>query len=287
MQSKSSILFKVLLNRFHPGVGATYLKSLSQDEVNEITKQTTTSQDPTAVLTWPQDLIARTHYSWLAPVVQSLPHSLQAHAVAALPEPQASGLRSLLKLSKVPTILSPSIKAFLIGQLYRKWQPQEALPLQYLPPTQLSPLLSLSKAELVEAIELLAMHDLADAIRHIVDKKYLKAIYQCLTPQKLSFLRVCLHKKEKIAAPKLDIEKWDRSPNTLNNLLHRRGMLRFGKALCGQSPFFVWHLVHTLDTGRGTAISQHYRQEEIPGITPLLMQQVISLINFLKPKSDA
>jgi hypothetical protein len=286
MIPKSSILFKVLLNRFHPGMGEAFLKNLPQDEAQEIFKQTATSQDPAVALSWPHDLISRTHYSWLAPIVKELPRSLQAPVVASLPEGHASGLRSLLKLPKMPLSLSPQVKSFLIGQLYRKWQPEEALPIQYLPPSQLSPLLNLAKSELVDIIELLAMHDLADAIRHIVDKKYLKAIYHCLSPQKQTFLRVCLHKKEKIAAPKLNIEKWDQNPDSLDVLLNRRGILRFGKALCGQSPYFLWHLVHTLDTGRGNAVSQHYHPEEIPGISPLLTQQILALINFLKQKSD-
>lgn len=285
MQAKSSALFKVLLNRFHPGIGEAYLKSLPPDEVKEISKQTTTSQDPAIALTWPRQVIARTHYSWLAPIVKTLPHSLQAPVIASLSDSQATGLKSLLKIHSLPGHLSDAVKAFFIGQLYKKWQPHEAIPVQYLTPARLMPLLELSKAELVDVIDLLAMYDLVDAMRRIVDKNFLKAIYQCLTPQKQEFLRICLHKKEKVSAPKLDIEKWNRDPKALKILLHRRGVLRFGKALNGQTSFFIWHLVHILDTGRGAAIAQHYNPEDVTGITPILEQQVLSLINFLKQKN--
>ena len=131
------------------------------------------------------------------------------------------------------------------------------------------------------------MYDLAEGIRHIVDRKKLKAIYLCLSHREQAFLRICLHKKEKLAAPKLDIDKWDGSREMLHRVLHRRGMLRLGKALSGQERHFVWHLVHLLDTGRGNIILQYYAEQPVAGVTPLLIQQVVSVINFIKPKRTA
>lgn len=286
MLPKSAILFKVLLNRFQPGTASTALKCLPQEEVIEILDQTTTSQEAGIVLRWPRSLIARTHYSWLLPVIQKMSVGLQASMVAALPQPQSGKLQSFLKISP-PSTLAPAIKQFLLDMFVRYWQPKEALPLEYLPATALNPLLQLSKAELVSFIDFLALYDVADAIRHIVDKKQLTNIYQCLTAQQQQFLRVCLHKKEKLTAPKLEIDKWDGRPESFINILHRRGMLRLGKALCGQNSQFIWHLTHVLDTGRGNTLASYYRSAEIPGITPLLVQQVLSLLNFLKPKSHA
>lgn len=287
MQSKSLTLFKVLLNRFHPGTGESFLQALPQDEAKEILKKNVSSEDPSMALTWQQDLITRTHYSWLAPFIQQLPKEIQGPVIASLPEPQSSKLRSFLKIKHSLAPLPLPIKNFLINQLFQKWNPKEILPRQYLPPSPLSPLLELSKANLVELIDFLAMHDLAEAIRHIVDKKNLKLIYNCLSPQKQQYLRLCLHQKEKIAAPKLEIEKWNGDPQILETLLHRRGMFRLGKALCGQHPLFIWHLTHTLDTGRGTSLSKYYHEETIPNITPYLVQQLLFVYNFLKKKSVA
>jgi len=284
MQLKSSLLFKVLLNHFHPGTGESFLKNLPPNEPKEILKQPTTSVETAAALSWPQELIKRIHYSWLAPIIQQFPLLVQTSIVGSLTDYQSSGLKKLLKINTFPAELSPPIKTFLLFYLFQKWQPTEAIPIQYLPPSPLTPLLDLSKNELVEIIDFLAIYDLAESIRHIVDKTNLKAIYLCLSRQQQQFLRLCLHKHEKIAAPKLEIEKC-RDPETLKTILHRRGLARLGKALCGQSPRFVWHIIHTLDTGRGGAITQYYQQEEIPRITSLLAQQVLSVINFLKNKS--
>lgn len=287
MQSKSAVLLKVMLNRYHPGAAQSFLKYLPQVDAKEAADETTQSTDLQPAFNWPNDVIARAHYSWLAPVVKTLPGSIQGPTLAALPESQAESLSKLLDIPIPKTSLSPASKAFLVQQLYNKWQPQDALPVEYLPQSQLAELLTLSKSELVVLIDLLAMHDLADAIRHIVDKKYLKNIYFCLKPQELQFLKICLHKKEKLSAPKLEIEKWDGSPYKLHTILHKRGMLRLGTALCGQGKQFLWHITHILDTGRGSAVAKYYQDSEIPNTTPLLALQVLSVINFLKGKSEA
>jgi len=286
MQSKSAVLLKVLLNTFHPGSPQSLLKILPEEDAKAVMASETSSKQPLLALTWPQYAITRTHYSWLAPVIEQLPKAMQIPLVASIPEPQSSGLRRLLKLAPFRAELPPSAKMLLLKRLYLLWQPTEGLPPDYLPTSPLESLLSCSKAELINVIDLLAMYDLAEGIRHIVDKKKLKLIYFCLTPQQQQFLRQCLHKHEKLVAPKIDIEKWDGNPEKLTKGLHRRGMLRLGKALCGQGRHFLWHIVHILDTGRGKEISLHYQNEALPGITSLLVQQVISVINFLKPKSD-
>ncbi len=287
MQPKSTLLFKVLLNHFHPGIGEASIRNMPQEEVKEIFKQAISSSETSVAVAWMHNLITRTHYSWLAPVVQHMPKETQAPVIAALSEKQAKGLKKLLKYDNVPPPPSPTVKSFLLDQLFQRWQPNEALPLPYLPSSPLRVLLDMSKEELVQLIDFLALYDLAEAIRHIVDKNKLKAIYQCLTPQKQQFMRNCLHKKERIVAPKLNLEKWSGDPDVFHSILHRRGMFRLSSALCGHPASFLWHITHILDTGRGTAILNQYKPQAAGGVTPFLIQQVLFVIDFLKPKSAA
>lgn len=287
MKPKASVFFKVLVNKFHPGINPTFFKSLPQDDVKQALSEVTSSQDPSVVFTWPSVLISRTHYSWLIDPIQKLPKDIRGAVINALPESHAKGIKRLLKIEEPEVHLTPNIKAFLLEQLYQQWNPEEALPFEYLSHSNLEELFHISKRELVELIGLMAMYDLAEAIRNIVDKKNLKAIYLCLTLQKQHFLRLCLHNKERLVSPKLDINKWDGSQNHLNEILHRRGMHRFGKALCGQSPQFLWNIVHILDTGRGKTISEYYHEDPISGVTPVLVQQVINVLNFFKSKGNA
>jgi hypothetical protein len=287
MQSKSLVMFKILMNRFHPGVGEAYLKSLPKNEVKEIFRHHVVTDDITLMLTWPLDQIKNTHYSWLSPVFQQFPKNLQPYAIASLPDPLSSSLRRALKVSTKHIELSLPAKSFFLKMFLDHWKQQDVLPPQYLPPTPLSPLLELNKVELVELIDFLAIHDLSYAIRYIVDKNTLKAIYQCLSLKKQQFLRICLHQKEKVSAPRLEIEKWDGDAQKLEALLHHRGLFRLGKALAGQHSDFFWHITHTLDSGRGKILSKYFTVEEIPKVTPALIQQVLFLLNFLKKKSGA
>lgn len=287
MQSKSAILFKILLNRFHPGVGESFLHSLPQEEAKEILKQNIDSEDTSAALTWEHDLITKTHYSWLAPVIQQFPKDLQGPTTSALPEPQSSKLKSFLKIKFHTPKLPPPVKEFLIDRLFHQWNPKEAIPRQYLSHSPIAFLLDMPKDQIVQVIEFLALNDLAETIRHIVDKKNLTRIYQCLPPKKQQYIRICLHQKEKIVGPKLEINKWDGTPQKLDSLLHRHGLFRFGKALCGQTQQFMWHLTHILDNGRGSALLKYYHPDPIPKVTPHLLQQLQFVNNFLTQKSTS
>jgi len=282
----SSTIFKTLLNQFHPSVDVKMLKCLPNEEASAILEDPTTGQDALSLLSWPQQLIGRVHYSWLTPVINNVSSILRPSAIAALPEHQSSKLKTHLKISgPLPDLANP-IKQFWAGLLFRQWAPEETLPLSYLPSSKLSPLLQMKKEELVEFIDLLAMNDVADAVKHIVDKKRLTAIYTCLTVRQQQYLRVCMHQKNKMTIPQLDFDKWDGKANSFKQIVHQRGMLRLGKAICGQSRAFTWHLTHILDTGRGKVIASYYQEVEIPGVTAILIQQIFSLFNFLKQKSD-
>lgn len=287
MSPKSALLLKVLLNRFHPGEGEAFFKNLPQEQAKAINTQNTPSGNIAAALYWKRDLVARTHYSWFAPILSPLPKPMQKILLAAFPAYQASGIQKILKLEPISAEITEPVKEFLIEQFYNYWKPQDAIPYQYLPETPLRALLELSKTQLVEVIDFLALYDISEAVRHTVDKHKLTAIYRCLSPKKQQFLRNCLQKKERIAAPKLNIEKWDGNPETFNLILHRRGMFRLSKALCGQSPQFLWHICHILDIGRGKVIKEYYQSEAVPAITPVLRQQVMQVLDFFKTKSAA
>jgi len=95
MPSKSSLLFKVLLNRFHPTAGESFLKGLPQDEIKEILAQPTSSKNTSAVLCWNSNLFSHVHYSWLVPTIQKMSKNLQELVIGALSEPQSTKLKKI------------------------------------------------------------------------------------------------------------------------------------------------------------------------------------------------
>ena len=286
MQAKTTLYLKILLNRFNPGASESYLKALPKEEIKEIIGQNTPSNDPSLIYQWPEEEITHMHYSWLAPIVKELSSTLQPLVIASLPAEQGKSLIKFLNLPASNISLSPELKSFFLNLLWQHWKDKPSLPLQYLPTSSLEVLLSLNKSELVELVDFLALYDLAEGIRHIVDKKHLKTIYDCISPKKQQFLRICLHQQEKIASPKLEIDKWDGDAKKLEDLLHRRGLFRLGKAVSGQDSLFVQHLAHTLDSGRGSILLKYYSPQESTGITSTLAQQIHNVLNFLKKKSE-
>ena len=287
MQAKGWLFLKVLLNRFHEGSPDVTLKALPQEDQSQAAGITTQISEISPAFESPSYLLKNIHYTWLLPVFQKIPAGLHALILTSLPEPHMSKLGKFLKMSPLKNPLVEPIKQFFINIFYDKFKDPEVLPVSFLPDSPLKILTEISKDDLVELIDFLGIYDLTEEIRHIIDKKSLKTLYLCLTPKKQQFLRICLHQKEKLITPKLELDNWKGDRQTLENVLHRRGLYRLGKALSGQHPHLFWHIIHKLDTGRGAILSKYFSQEEIPGVTPALTQQVLNILNFLKKKSES
>jgi hypothetical protein len=287
MQAKKWVMLRVLLNRYHPGAAQGFLKGIPQQNMQAILGLDIDSQEPAAAFISPEDKIKKIHYSWLYPSLKKMPMELQPLILKLLPQHHAARLSKLLNVAIPAVEPAGSGKNFLLNLFSQQIPDEEVLPIAYLPPTPFTPLLSFSKHDLVELIDLLGIFDLGEEIRYVVDKNTLKNLYGCLGPKKQQFLRICLHQKEKVIAPRLKLEKWHGACDQLLLQLHQRGLVRLSKALCGQNPSFMWHLTHTLDSGRGKIISKNFKTEEIPGITRALTLQVINTINFLTKKSSS
>lgn len=285
MKSKDWLMFRVLVNKFHSKSADAFLRNLPNDESKNVSTQNVLSGEALHLLEQPEKLIDKVHYSWLLEAFEKIPDSLKNSVLASIPKPHREGLCKNFNLSPKPIALAPSYKRFLINTLYTQFEKKEVLPLEFLPENPLFILTTFPKAKLVSIIDYLGLYDLCDEIRHIVEKNLLTSIYAAIPEKKQQFLKSCLNQKEKIVTPRLDLENWDKDPEKLEKMLHKRGMIRLSHALSGQHPDFLWHIVHILDSGRGRLIISHYKQEEIPAVTKALETQVLNVINFLNKKS--
>lgn len=270
-------MLRVLINRYNPKAGNALLKFLPQEDVEGVMAENIQSTDLTPILQQPQKSLAKIHYSWIQPLLADFPDRLHPTILAALTAEQIAGLKS-----STPVAIPGFVKAFILNELYRLLKIEEHLPIEYLPETDISSLAKWIKPQIVNLIDFLGIHDLASEVRHIVDRNYLKNVYTCLTPKQFYYLKKCLQQKEQITSPELGIDLTKTDSVKLKQVLHRRGLVRLGRALCGQHFDFVWHLSHTLDMGRGNLLLKEYQPEEIPKVTSILKQQVLSLMNFLK-----
>lgn len=285
MQTKSWLAIRILLNRFHAKTAKEFLSLLPPEDLQQLVSQdvTTSEIDPFFVKT--QDFFKNIHYSWLLPSIQSLPKHIQELLISSLPPTLSASLKKHLKIMSPLIRIPPRAGAFFVRKLYEQIHEPDILDPSFLPKENLSILLDLSQKEMMEVIDFLGLYDLAESMRNIVDKKSLQIVYTCLDHKKLQFLRMCLHHKSKIAAPKLDLQKWGTECEEFLKTLHQRGLYRLGKALSGSNPSLLWHLTHRLDTGRSALIEKYCSKQANPGITTPLSQQVMNVMNFLKHKS--
>lgn len=270
-------MLRVLINRYNPKAGNALLKFLPQEQQAAISNVEIRSDDLRPILLHPQNSLARIHYSWIKPLIEKYPERLQAAVMAALTAEQVAGMKGSLD-----SAISHPAKSFLVNKLCYQLKINEHIPLEYLSENEFSPLLKWTKQQIVDLIDFLGLYDLASEVRHIVNRDHLKNIYTCLTPKQFYYLKVCMHQKEQITSPKLGIDPSKQDCPKLKQAIHRRGLSRLGKALCGQHADFVWYISHVLDRGRGDILLKEYQPQALPKITIVLKQQVLNLMNFLK-----
>ncbi|MBA2728569.1 MAG: hypothetical protein H0U49_10415 [Parachlamydiaceae bacterium] len=181
---------------------------------------------------------------------------------------------------------APAVQNFLFSLLFDKLKFSSVQPAAFLAETALTPLLGLSKSQLIELIDYLGIYDLAQELRQIVDKSVIKNVNNALSVKKQRFLKICMHQKEKISVAKLGLINWQGDGPQLVRVLHRRGLLRLGGALSGQDPDFIWYIIHRLDSGRGNIVEKSYSKKEIPLTSSSLVMQVLGAINFIKKMGE-
>lgn len=285
MDVRGPVLLRVLLNHFHQSVKDSMLRGLSQEEAQEVRLLDVPSNNVSILIDWPNQFLDKVHYSWIQPFLEKSPRSIQEALIGSLHSSQAKKLRSRLKIDSLNTPAQP-VQNYLKRGLTQWLKLDDVLPVSYLPQSPLSSLVEWDKNQLVELIDFLGLHDLAGEVRHIIDKDRLKKLSPCLTHRQKQFLRICLHQKEKLVSSKIGIDGWQGDCDQLNRNLHRRGLLRLGKALCGHHKDLVWHIAHILDSGRGNILLQYYSPAIVPGVTSTLVLQVTNLMSFLQTKSE-
>lgn len=277
MEKRSSMMLRVFINRYHPKAGNSLLKFLPENDAKAVMSQNISSTNLKPILQQSSKAIAEIHYSWLQPAIKKFPESLQPAVIAALTPKQIAGFKNTSRIE-----LSDIGREFILNQLYQKLGLGDHLPLDYLPTTEFTPMTGWTRGQFTELADFLGLHDLASEVRGIVNRNYLKNIYSCLTPKQLKYLKYCLTQREQLVSPKLGIDPTKEDCLKLKQMIHRRGLLRLGKALCGQHPDLIWHIAHILDMGRGNVLLREFQPKELTKVTTILKQQVLNLMNFLK-----
>lgn len=281
MKEKKWVVLRALLGHFHPDGAEGVLSSLSQEEVQKVLSQEISSDQVNSLLLQPAEIIGDMHYSWLEKSLERFPESLQPFLVSALPQTHQEGLVKRKGFNNAPQGVSSFVRRFLLKTIYQQLGAKDVLPLSLLPEQPLSPFVHLNKEEMLDVMDLLGLYDIASEVRMVIDKKILKQLYKSLSKKKQQYLRKILNRQDKVSSPPMGLDQWGGNEEKLGRELHRRGMIRLGKALSGMDSQLFWHISHRLDTGRSAFISR-YRGDKEEGVTRSLGLQVLSAINFHK-----
>ncbi len=233
-------------------------------------------------------ILEQVHWSWFLPTLKTYPEREQKFFLSALASQASQTAQNLARSleisppsSKEDKEVKEAARAYLRQILIDSLLgPHDRLiPIEYLPLSPLNSLLTLSKKELTRLIDFLSLYDLAAELRQIVETKMLKKIYSILTEDERLFLKKAMSHKETFSLPRIGLERWDGSEESFRSLLHRRGLARFGTALSGQDPDFIWYVCHHLDIGRGNALFKLCSKEATPDIAEAMIRQIEEILN--------
>ena len=286
MDEKSALMLGLLVNRYHQKSPEKFLKSIPSAFTKEVSLGDLPHDQPALCLEHPRHKIEVLHYSWLIPYFKKTYPSLMNALLTVLTEKQRKGVVKILKISYQEQTIAQPVQNFLMHDLIKKLEVGPILPRSCLPQTSLTLLSSFTKDQILELVDYLGVYDLTEEVKRILDKKYLKNIYNCLHPLKLKFLRQCLHQKTRIISSRLGLQHWEGKCEELQAILHRRGLLRLAKALSGQHPDLIWYVTHILDTGRSQIIYNQVQIKENPSVTAGLIQQVQTVLNFIHKEAS-
>ncbi len=278
MTPKSGSFLKALLSRFHPQNEQALLRFF-QPEIRE-----TLSEIPhpknllLKPILSPSFWVESLHYSWFLPALKNLPPSGQRLFLSLFSREQQKRLCQQLNTTPSLSHLPRFMELFLLERLKRFVLQGETLSLLELPPSEMNSLLELSKAQLVHLVDLLGIHDLAAALRQVVDRTLLGKIHATLTQEQLNFLHYCLKQPLKWVPPKLHIAKWSGDKKMLQKILHQRGLVRLAKALSQEHPSLRWYVMHRFDTGRASILMKLFAGKQDPAMIPYFKSQVLHLV---------
>ncbi len=287
MDSTALIVWHSFLRSVPSDQQSSLLQCISRELLAEVQNQPPPAHSLQQGIEPVEEELKKIHYSWLAPILRSLPENEIKIFLSSLMPDQIKGLKHSLLLSNTLPASSSLGKSFLKKTLFEMIATEDLVPVSCLPADPLNSLLNLTSEELTSMIDLLSMHDLSVEIRHIIETSKLKEIYALLTKAQTIFLKTLLHKKEAVTFKKMGLVAWNGDREALRFLLLQRGVNRIAKSLYGKHPSLLWHVAHRLDAEKGELLVTLCTALDHPRASALLGEQIAELVSALKSNNPS
>jgi len=234
MNTKSSMVMRVLINHFHGGNHPT-LSSLPENEADEVQRLDIDASDVSIATRQPWQIVEKIHYSWFLEPLKKVPESLVPYVIASLPDNHRDKMAREFGMIELPELSTP-MKHLLMDRMYEYMPIRGHLPLAFIPKQPLSDLLSLTKPQLLDVIDCLGVFDVAGELKQIVDRQQLRKLVDSLSKAQQGFLKIVIHDRDRWSPSKLGLDQWGGDVKRLRRALHVRGLMRLSKALKEHHP---------------------------------------------------
>lgn len=218
------------------------------------------------------------HLSWFYPVLVALPKNLHPLLLSVFPATRAQKLSEKLSCSSPTKPLSRFTHLYFVNFLKQKMIPDNVLPRELLFSSQMNELFGLPEKSSEQLLNLLGIYDLAIELRQIVDKALLNKIYAALSEGQLLFLHYASKQPIKWVFSRLELNRWDGTKESLNNMLNQKGLMRFGKGIIDEEYSFRWHFAHRLDKQKGNLLLKTFGEKYDPIMVPYFKKQILHIL---------
>jgi hypothetical protein len=246
MGTQQGLFLKALIERFpNPALHAV-LEAAPEEFVAKFrTLPDTAGIAPEMVWKSSRILLLSIHPSWHEEILEHCPQVLQPVLRNVLCDAQQHRF----------DIKNP-MTLFLLDYLISQWSDKDIQGLAAIEGTPLQWMADCTEQQLDKIAELLAVYDVADIIRHIVDKKILQNILQPFSSLQQRYLRTLLRRPAHSVTLNKDLLSLIRDdPEKAKKHLAQRGLERFGQALKDAPPSLLWHVLHHIDRQAAQAVS--------------------------------
>ena len=275
-------IFHRLLVHFFPEHYSQFFSFFDEKERSELEKLPVYEQPLQLKIETCDEALNWIHYSWFTDAFLTLHPFLQEKALGLFQDKQLSGLAKELGIAKVNTRLSKTLRNYLKFYFLKEIGYESISPRAFIPPSSLSSLLELPKKKLVELIRLLGLTEVAQLSKKIVDSSLLKALTRKLSAKEKLFFSLAQKQSEPKALAALNFAHVLETDTLFRQTIEKRGIQRFARALVLEHPFFIWHLAHQLDRGRGQHLLIYCRRYLANPYTPFYQKQLLEYTRQLE-----
>ena len=227
---------------------------------------------PEMVWAAPRALLLSIHPSWYDEIIEQCPKALQSH------------LRAILQDAKEQRIDGKNpVTLFLLDYLVSQWSDKNVEGIEGVEETPLRWLADCNEQQITTIAELLAVNDVVDIIRQIVDKKILQKVLFPLTTLQQRYLRSLLHRPVRSATLNKELLTLLKdNPEEAKVHLLNRGLEKIGQALKGSPQLLSWHVLHHLNRERARILSEIITRKASESELTGAKKTVIHAYEFMK-----